>query len=149
MDTQFSSAIHTLILISEAAPPMNSEEIAGSVGTNASYIRKLTARLKKAGIIESRQGISGFSLVEDSKSLSLFDIYKAVTGNDKVHIFDFHQNPNDACIVGKNIKPVLGDMFRSMEVEIERMLKSTTLFCCMEDMKKRIKADELKSEKER
>ena len=42
MDTRFSSAIHMLILISEAETPMTSEEIAASVGTNASYIRKVT-----------------------------------------------------------------------------------------------------------
>ena len=56
MDTKFSSAIHTLILISEAEIPMSSEQIAGSVGTNASYIRKLTTRLSKAKIIEGRRG---------------------------------------------------------------------------------------------
>lgn len=42
MDTRFSSAIHTLILISEAEDPMTSEDIAVSVGTNPSYIRKIT-----------------------------------------------------------------------------------------------------------
>ena len=42
MDTRFSSAIHTLILISEAESPMTSEQIAVSVGTNASYIRKIS-----------------------------------------------------------------------------------------------------------
>ena len=63
MDTKFSSAIHALILISESETPMNSEQIAVSVGTNASYIRKLTTRLRKAEIIEGRPGISGFRLV--------------------------------------------------------------------------------------
>ena len=29
----------------------------------------------------------------------------------EIHVFDIHQNPNDSCIVGKNIQPVLGDMF--------------------------------------
>ena len=62
MDTKFSSAIHTLILISEAQILMSSEQIAASVGTNASYIRKLTTRLSKAKIIEGRRGISGFTL---------------------------------------------------------------------------------------
>ena len=38
MDTRFSSAIHTLILLSEAETPMTSEQIAESVGTNARYI---------------------------------------------------------------------------------------------------------------
>ena len=36
MDTKFSSAIHSLIMISESETPVNSEQIANSVGTNAS-----------------------------------------------------------------------------------------------------------------
>ncbi len=47
MDVKFSSAIHMLILISESEDVMTSEEIATSVGTNASYIRKLSGLLKK------------------------------------------------------------------------------------------------------
>ena len=63
MDTKFSSAIHTLILISESESPMNSNQIANSVGTNASYIRKLTTRLSKAGMIAGSRGKSGFTLM--------------------------------------------------------------------------------------
>ena len=67
MDTKFSSAIHMLILISESDKPMNSEQIATSVGTNASYIRKLSTRLSKAGIISANRGISGFTLSKKSE----------------------------------------------------------------------------------
>ena len=69
MDTKFSSAIHMLILISESDKPMNSEQIATSVGTNASYIRKLSTRLSKAGIISANRGISGFTWLADRKSV--------------------------------------------------------------------------------
>ena len=40
MDTKFSVAVHALILISEAPFAINSDQMAVSVGTNASYIRK-------------------------------------------------------------------------------------------------------------
>jgi len=40
MDVKFSSAIHVLILVSEAEYPMSSEQIAESVGTNVRKIRK-------------------------------------------------------------------------------------------------------------
>lgn len=40
MDTKFSVAVHALILILESPTPMNSDQMAGSVGTNASYIKK-------------------------------------------------------------------------------------------------------------
>ena len=45
MDTKFSVAVHVLILISEASTPLNSDQMAGSVGTNASYVRKILALL--------------------------------------------------------------------------------------------------------
>ena len=67
MDTKLSSAIHALILISESETPMNSDQIAASVGTNPSYIRKLTTRLSKAGIIEGHPGVSGFHLLRSEE----------------------------------------------------------------------------------
>ena len=139
MDTKFSSAIHTLILISEAEVPMSSEQIAGSVGTNASYIRKLTTRLSKAEIIEGRRGVSGFALKKKPSEITLLDIYKAVMEVNEIHIFDIHQNPNDMCIVGHNIKPVLSGMFKEMEEQVEMQLKAMTLENCMKIMKNNIK----------
>lgn len=138
MDTKFSSAIHALILISESETPMNSDQIAASVGTNPSYIRKLTTRLSKAGIIEGHRGISGFRLRQKPEQISLLDIYKAVMETDSLHLFDLHQNPNDACIVGHNICPVLGSMFRGMERDVENRLQSMTLEDCITDMSRYI-----------
>lgn len=135
MDTKFSCAIHTLILISESKPPMNSEQIANSVGTNASYIRKLTTRLSKAGIIEGHRGISGFSLKKEPQDISLLDIYKAIMETDTMHLFDIHQNPNDACIVGHTIQPVLGDMFHDMEQKTAQSLNSMSLANCIQNMR--------------
>ena len=134
MDTKLSSAIHALILISESETPMNSDQIAASVGTNPSYIRKLTARLSKAGIIEGHPGVSGFHLLQNPEQISLFAVYRAVMETDSLHLFDLHQNPNDTCIVGRNFRPVLGRMFRDMEMDIENRLQSMTLADCITDM---------------
>ena len=134
MDTKFSTAIHMLILISEAETPMTSEEIAVSVGTNASYIRRVTGLLKKRGIIESRQGASGCRLLIKPEELTLQEVYQAVSEIGQVHVFDLHQNPNDRCIVGKHIRSVLTDVFRSIEEKEEQELRSTTLRDCMDRM---------------
>lgn len=138
MDTRFSTAIHVLILIAEAKTSMTSEEIASSTGTNASYIRKVTGLLKKKGIIESKRGVSGFQLAIPPKKLLLFDVYEAVSETDQVHVFDLHQNPNDQCIVGKHIRPVLSDVFRSAEEKTEQVLRDTTLADCIDRMRKQI-----------
>lgn len=148
MDTKFSSAIHTLILISESEMPMNSEQIATSVGTNASYIRKLTTRLRKSGIIEGRRGISGFKLVKKPEDISLLDIYDSVMETENLHIFDIHQNPNDECIVGHNIRPVLNGMFRNMEERVENELSSITLKDAINNMRQYINENEKKEKKQ-
>lgn len=148
MDIKFSSAIHTLILIAESETPMNSEQIATSVGTNASYIRKLTTRLRKAGMIEGRRGISGFKLIKKPEDISLLDIYDTVMETESLHIFDIHQNSNDTCIVGHNIRPVLNGMFRNMEERVENELKSITLADCINNMRQYINENNKKEKQE-
>ena len=61
-------------------------------------------------------------------------MYQAVTEAEQVHVFDLHQNPNDQCIVGKHIRPVLTDVFRAVEEKAEQELRSTTLRDCMDRM---------------
>lgn len=67
MDTKFSVSLHILTITSESKEVLSSQALAESVGTNASYIRKVIALLKNAGLITSQQGRSGFQL---SKSTS-------------------------------------------------------------------------------
>lgn len=142
MDTKFSTAIHMLILVSEAEVPMNSEQIAHSVGTNASYIRKVATRLSRAGILEGRRGVSGFSLLKAPEDISLLEVYRAVEQTEDVHVFDVHQNPSDECIVGRNIRPVLNGMFRQAEQVVEHELAGATLADCTARMRERIESNE-------
>ena len=138
MDTKFSVAVHVLILISESPNPISSDQMAESVGTNASYIRKILALLKKAEIVDSHRGISGYSLAVAPEQLTLFQVYQAVMEESKLHLLDIHQNPNDQCIVGRHIKPVLTGMFADIEEGFARSLAGKTLADCIADIRKRI-----------
>lgn len=138
MDTKFSVAVHILILISESPPPINSDQIAMSVGTNASYVRKILALLKKAGIVHGHQGISGYSLLFVPKRLTLLQIYQAVMEQPKPHLLDVHQNPSDRCIVGQHIRTVLTGMFADVEDTFARSLSDKTLADCIADIRKRM-----------
>lgn len=130
-DTRFSSALHLLVLVSEAEVPMSSEQMAESMGTNASYVRRLSGSLRKAGIVQSRRGSVGLRLVPDASELTLLDIYLAACETDRVELFELHRNPSDQCIVGRHIAPVLGDMFKDLEEEAARELRSRTLADCI------------------
>lgn len=137
MDTKFSVAVHLLILISESTVPINSDRMAESVGTNASYVRKILSLLKKTNII-ARVG-SSYSLTYPPENLTLLEIYQAVMENSEIHLLDIHRNPNDNCIVGRHIKPVLTDMFTNIEKEFANSLENKTLADCIKGIEKRIK----------
>lgn len=145
MDTKFSVAVHVLILISESPTPLNSDQMAGSVGTNASYIRKILALLKKAEIVDGHRGISGYSLTVDPEQLTLLQIYQAVMEESDIHLLDIHQNPSDQCIVGRHIRPALTEMFTDIEDAFARSLAGKTLADCIADIRSRI--DTMNSEK--
>ena len=139
MDTKFSVAVHVLILISESPTTMNSDQMAGSVGTNASYIRKILSLLKKEGIVDRHRGISGYSLTTSPEQLTLLQIYQAVMEEPKIHLLDIHQNPSDQCIVGRHIRPVLTSMFADIEEAFARSLANRTLADCIAGIRKRMK----------
>ena len=138
MDTKFSVAVHVLILISESPPPINSDQMAESVGTNASYVRKILALLKKAGIVDSHRGIGGCTMLIPSEQLTLLQIYQAVMEQPKPHLLDIHQNPNDRCVVGRHIRSVLTDMFGEVEYAFAHSLAEKTLADCIAGIRKRM-----------
>lgn len=60
---------------------------------------------------------------------------RRINESEQVHVFDLHQNPNDECIVGRHIRPVLTEVFRGIEKKAGQALKHTTLVDCMQKMK--------------
>ena len=138
MDTKFSVAVHVLILISESPNPLNSDQMAGSVGTIASYIRKILALLKKGEIVDGHRGISGYSLTVAPEQLTLLQIYQVVMEKSNIHLLDIHQNPSDQCIVGRHIRPALTETFTDIEDVFARSLAGKTLADCIADIRNRI-----------
>ena len=129
-DTRFSSAVHLLILVSEAESPMSSAQIAKSIGTNPSWVRRLATSLREAGIITSSPGKTGFALAVPAGEITLLDVYRATCGKEAVHVFDAHRNPSDECIVGRHIRPVVGALF-DVDEAATRTLRERTLADCV------------------
>lgn len=130
-DTRFSSAVHLLILVSEAKSPLSSAQIAESIGTNPSWVRRLATSLREGGIITSSPGKVGFTLAVPARELPLLDVYRAVYGQESVHVFDAHRNPSGKCIVGRHIRPVVGALFADVDEAATRMLGEKTLADCV------------------
>jgi len=105
---------------------ITSEFLASSIQVNPVIIRQITSRLKNADIVDVARGRGGMTLARPLEEISLYDIYKAV---DCVEgsLFHFHENPNPACPVGKNIHKALDGTLLEIQQTFENKLRSITV----------------------
>lgn len=127
VNSRFSVAIHILSLIASTkdAHTLTSDFIASSVNTNPVVIRRISSQLKKAGLITSHAGMSGYKLTFAPKDITLLAIYRAVQAPED--LFAIHDNPNPNCAVGKQIQSTLDDVFCSIQQAMESKLEEETL----------------------
>lgn len=126
MNSRFSVAVHILTLLhASAGEPVTSEYIAGSVNTNASFVRRMLSALARAGITTSQMGTGGGALLaRPAGDITLLDVYRAV---DEGEVFGIHEQPNPACPVGRNIQAELQDRFAAATRAMEAELGTTTI----------------------
>lgn len=84
---------------------LSSRAIASSVNSNASVVRSLMSNLREAKLIQSKQGIAGAKLTKPAAQINLYEIYRAVEGEQPLLHVDPNTNPN--CVIGGNIQTVL------------------------------------------
>lgn len=127
MDTKFSVALHILTMISESKEILSSQALSESVGTNASYIRKVIALLKNAGLITSHQGRIGYKLNKSPKEILLLDVYFATQEVSNINLFQIHKNSNKECPVGEHIESAMSYLFSNVEKQLEKELAQKSL----------------------
>lgn len=88
LDSHFNTTLQLMIsLACLEEDECNSENLAQKMGTNPAFIRKIMAKLSKAGLIETRRGkLGGVNLARAAKEISLKDIYLAVNESKSINL---------------------------------------------------------------
>jgi len=125
--TRFAVAVHALALIDHFdGNRLTSKTIAGSVGTNASFVRRLLSMLARADIVESSAGIAGARLARPAAKITLLDIYRAVDMGGE-HRLAIHGDPDPRCTIGRYIEGALDAVIVPAEQAFESQLERRTL----------------------
>ena len=126
VSSRFAVASHLLAMLSVYPDQaMSSEQLACSAGVNPVIVRGLSGMLRRAGLVQSRQGVAGLSLARPAGSITLLDVYRATQPPE--HLIALHQHPSQACAVGQHIQLVLGGMCAEAQAALEAQLGQTTL----------------------
>lgn len=139
ISSRFTVAVHTLLVIYNygESKKVTSDFIAASVNVNPVVIRRTLLSLKAAGMIEVKAGSGGARIIKDLQDITLYDIYRATDCVDG-DLFHFHENPNPACAVGRNIHAVLDEHLADAQAAMESELKKVTLASLAGELKQKL-----------
>ena len=90
-------------------------------------VRRILGQLKKAGLIESSQGVAGITIPKPLDQITFYDVYTAVEPVEEGDLFRFHDSPNPDCPVGRNIHRLLDGKLREIQNAMEEKMRCYTL----------------------
>lgn len=122
---RFAIAIHILTLLSREEG-VSSEYIASSININPVLVRKELSRLRKANLIETKEGKNGGSFLACSpKKITLADVYKATYEKP---LFNHSKNkPNARCPMGCQIGAIMDEVNDVAEAALLKKLGSISI----------------------
>lgn len=128
MTGEFTAAVHAVVFLNHKARSMTSEEIAENVCTNPARVRKIMAKLKKAGLVQTKEGAvhGGYAFVHNAKTVSLLQIFRAV--DTRVVTAPWKSgNPDMDCLIASGMADVMGGVIDRMDEAGKKILETITV----------------------
>ena len=124
---QFTVAAHIMAALAyHHGEEISSATLADSVNADPTFVRKSLSKLSKAGLVVTRRGKSGASvLARPARQITLLDIYRASAAPAA---FAIHSYPVDKkCPVSCHLKESMSEVLSQAQYSFERSLAKMTL----------------------
>lgn len=122
---RFAISIHILTMLS-MEEGLSSDYIASSININPVLVRKEVSRLRKAGLVETKEGKNGGAFLACSpRKITLADVYKATYEKP---LFSHSKNkPNPRCPMGKRIGEIMDEVNEEAEAALLKKLNGISI----------------------
>ena len=124
---QFAVAAHIMAALGYFhGEEISSATLADSVNADATFVRKSLSKLSKAGLVVTKRGQSGASMLSRSpRQITLLDIYRASAAP---LAFAIHSYPVEKrCVVSCNLKECMSAVLSQAQSSFEKSLARITL----------------------
>ena len=127
MDSSFNLAVHALVCLSHSGRSLSSEALAENICTNPTRVRRVMVGLKKAGMVETREGLDGgYRLTADPAMLTLRQVVEAV--NTRFVDCAWHSGDIDRdCAICSGMAGVMDALYRQMNEQCAAYLSHITI----------------------
>ncbi|WP_093822716.1 RrF2 family transcriptional regulator [Spirosoma endophyticum] len=127
MNGRFAISMHILTLLAKANGEwLTSDFIAGSININPVLVRKEISNLRNNGLVISREGKNGGSLLaKPAQQIRVSDVFLAT--RQGAFLGTARNTPNPDCPVGKQINQQLDNLYEEAENALIQKLGDSTL----------------------
>lgn len=122
MNSQLPIAFHILgFLASQRGESVTSDVMAETYGTSPVVLRRVLAKLQRAGLVETRRGVNGGSvLAREPSSINLRQVYEAVADDTQVlHRYSDRCAGAVASALSRFVEDVMGDAEQALLDRLE------------------------------
>ena len=133
MNSDFCVAVHALVYLNRRGCVLSSEELARNICTNPARVRKVLARMKKDGLVETKEGSSGggYRFAKGAGEVSLAQVARAL--EVRFVSTSWHSGSQEVkCLVATGMAQVMDALFDDLDdrcmarlEEIKRANKET------------------------
>lgn len=129
VSTRAAVGVHALTFLAywEAGGVQSSAKIAESLESNPVLVRRVLGLLRDRGLVTALEGSGGgWQLARPAEEITLLDVYAAVEDDPTVLPTHAHP-PNQNCVIGRHMQPLLEDEFFAAQQAMEARLAATSI----------------------
>jgi len=128
MTAEFPVAVHAIVYLWHRKCQLSSEELAKNICTNPARVRKVMARLKRTGLVLSREGRfgGGYYVNDDAGDTTLARIYDAL-GEEAVSVPWRSGDPCEKCLVAAGMADAMQEVYDAMNRSCRERLETVTV----------------------
>lgn len=127
MTSEFAIAVHALIFLNHKGDCQSSEKIAENICTHPARVRKILVNLKKAGLVQTKEGLSGgYAVEKNARSVTLETVCKAVEARP-VAVSWRSGGTNMQCLIASGMADLMEEIYDQLNVECMKKLSQITI----------------------
>lgn len=125
--SDFNIAVHALVYLENKGDDLtSSDELSQYIGTHPVRVRRVMIKLKEAGMIITKAGVSGgYHINHDASPITLSRVAKALI-DDYVHV-TWHNSEDREKIENTALSHVIDNLFMQMNDACDQVLQQTTI----------------------
>lgn len=127
MNSDFCVAVHSLVYLKHKGGTISSEELAENICTNPARVRKVMAKLKKEGLVQTKEGkVGGYTCVEQTEDITLYRVAEALD----IRFVEASWRSGDSdmnCMIASGMADVMDEIYLNLNDICLEKLKMVTI----------------------